>query len=536
LASNLLPQAEANLSDISSSKPDAVVQGPNDDDEILLAARQVRQAMAESMRLFQDEIAKDEKRKSESSQSNAATTRNASKSLGAQDFGTSFHTTASTSLGGRASRFAEPPPKYRSRVSKFLPRERYADIQAHRRTATSVTPRTTPSASRRSETLSRSVAQASTFDGQKAATNIDNVIDLDDDEAPEVQANGWHQNEHEPSPAEVNHFETLDPMLATYASSAMYAPIQYGSQPILPYTAQPPLQGPLQEHVDLDSLDHVDQTPFMTTFSPPSPSLHDDIVSSLAYQAAQFVPQRHQTPSVEPSNNVSARYPTPPPPPSTVDAEVEVLNVVKHPSSPKRQPVPSPPCRSPSPIRQVRPERTEMPKQRQVFQPKCPHHRQPSAPHVNPFALLASMEDGNDDDEDDEEGKGTASVAEGADDEIEEDEESGSEAGEEEHEFVDGKEGQPSNEQDNGYYEEDNGQYDEEHGFNDDSASGNGRYSADDDVEADGEEGEGEYDEELDEDESEEDDEEEEEEEEHAPPPPSAWDGKGGSVEDAIEL
>jgi len=384
------------------------------------------------------------------------------------------------------------------------------------------------------------VAQASTFDGQKAATNIDNVIDLDDEKEPEVQSNGWHQDEHEPSPAEINHFETLDPMLATYASSAMYAPIQYGSQPILPYTAQPPLQEPPQEYGDLDSLDHVDQTPFTTTFSPPSPRLHDDTLSNLVYEAAQFVSQPNHSPSVEPSNHVSAKYPTPPPPPSTVDDEVEVLYVAKHPSSPTRQPVSSRPHRSPSPMRQVQAERKPVPKQRQASQPKRPHHRQPSAPDVNPFALLAGMDDGDEDEEeeDDEEGDGTASVAEEAEVEIDEDDEPGSEAEEEEHEFVDEQQEQPNDGQDNGYYEEDNGQYDEEHGFNDDSASGNGRYSADDDIEGDGEEGGGgEYDEELDEDESEEDDEEEEEEEaEHAPPPPSAWDGKGGSVEDAIEL
>lgn len=539
LASTLLPQPEANIANTSSSKPDAVVQDPNDDDEILLAARQVRQAMAESMTLFQDEIAKDEKRKSESSHPNAATTRNASRSLGAEDFGITFRSTAPTSLAGRASRFVEPPPKYRSRVSKFLPRERYADIQAHRRPITSVTPRTTPSASRRSETLSRAVAQPSTYIEQKKPANIDNVIDLDDEE-PEVQTNGWHQNEHEPSPTEVNSLETLDPMLATYASSAMYAPIQYDFQAFVPYTAQPPLQESPQGHGEVDSQDHVGHMPTMTTFPPLSPNLRDDVFSSLAYEAAQFVPQPNHSPSVEPSNSVSARYPTPPPPP-VVDEEVEILSVVKHPS-PNRQPVPSPPPRSPSPVRQVRPERKEIPKQRQVSQQKRPHHRQASAPHVNPFALLAGMDDGDDGDdpdeeeEDDEGGGGAASVAEEAVDEMEADEEPRSEAEEEEHEFVDEKEGQLGNGQDNGYYEEDDGQYDEEHGFNDDSASGNGRYSVDDDVEGDEEGGEGEYDEELDEDESEEEDDEEEEEEEHAPPPPSAWDGKGGSVEDAIEL
>jgi len=528
LASTLPLQAETY---VSSPKYNVMRQDDNDDDEILLAARQVRQAMAESMTLFQDEIAKDGTGKSESTQTNVATTKN----MGAQEPVNSLRSTTSTSLGGRASRFVEPPPKYRNRVSKFLPRERYADIQVRRRGTANAAPRTTPLASRRSETLSRAVAQVSTADEQKASDKTDHVIDLDDDDERETLTNGWHQNDQESSPAEVIQFKTMDPMPATYVSPAMYAPLQYDPQPTPPYNAQPALQEPSQGHGDPDFERHVDQVSATTTFSPSNPNLHVNAWSTLAHQAGQFVPQQHRSPSIEPVNIVSTRYPTPPPPPSAIDEEVTVLHVTKH--TPKHQPVPSAPRRSSSPVRQTRPAPKEMAKQRQVSQPKRSHHRQPSAPHVNPFALLAGMddEDGESgaDDEDDE---SNADNEEGAKDFVGGDDAVGegpeSEAEEEEDEFVDEQGGQSVNAQDNGYDEEDDGQYDEEHGFNDDSDLGNGQYSAEDDVEEEGE-GEGNYDEEEEEeDESVEDD----DDEEPAPPPPPAWDGKGGSAEDAIEL
>lgn len=83
----------------------------DEDEELFAALRETRRAMTESIDFFRDEVQKDEMRRSRPS-SRASSIANASAIL----------------EENRQFKKPEPPPKYRNRVSKFLPREKYADM------------------------------------------------------------------------------------------------------------------------------------------------------------------------------------------------------------------------------------------------------------------------------------------------------------------------------------------------------------------------------------------------------------------------
>lgn len=107
-----------------------------EDEELFAQIRQVRDAMSDSMTFFQEERKKDENfRLSQSSAGSAGTPPSSDKqSTAVRDWKAIAEERINKAL--RAStvtpttsyeKMREPPPAYRNRISKFLPRERYAD-------------------------------------------------------------------------------------------------------------------------------------------------------------------------------------------------------------------------------------------------------------------------------------------------------------------------------------------------------------------------------------------------------------------------
>lgn len=128
-----------------------------DEDEALFAAvRATRELMSESISFFHDEISKNERQSQPQSQfaeattpasiSNApivATSRFSTSITAAaararledlnRSFASSTTSTSSSLLSSQQPRHSELPPKYRNRVSKFLPRNLYADVLMQKR-------------------------------------------------------------------------------------------------------------------------------------------------------------------------------------------------------------------------------------------------------------------------------------------------------------------------------------------------------------------------------------------------------------------
>lgn len=99
----------------TTSKP----KGPSydEDDDLFASVRQVREAMGESISFFKDQLAKDNELKQSAARgSSISPTSDYSVSL----LGTSNPVPTSATK--------QAPPSYRNRVSKFLPRDRYADV------------------------------------------------------------------------------------------------------------------------------------------------------------------------------------------------------------------------------------------------------------------------------------------------------------------------------------------------------------------------------------------------------------------------
>lgn len=92
-----------------------------EDVELFAAMRAARSAMSESISFFKEELARDELHNSRSSDGldNSTQTHRLR-----PRFDHSFNST----MPLESHRETRPPPKYRNRVSKFLPREMYADV------------------------------------------------------------------------------------------------------------------------------------------------------------------------------------------------------------------------------------------------------------------------------------------------------------------------------------------------------------------------------------------------------------------------
>ena len=104
---------------------------PSDEDaELFAAIRAARDAMSESISFFKEEMAKDELNRSRSSEGLNDSIRTANPPPPPR-FDHSTASTPTLSMGS-ATLGKEPPPKYRNRVSKFLPRELYADMLLER--------------------------------------------------------------------------------------------------------------------------------------------------------------------------------------------------------------------------------------------------------------------------------------------------------------------------------------------------------------------------------------------------------------------
>lgn len=113
-------------------------QEEDEDEALFSAVRQARQAMTDSIDFFRSEIEKD----AESRQSSQVPSRSMSPSIfstsrlgavnvhPADELGVSLNGSRRSSVT-RSAR--DLPLKYRSRVSKFLPRERYADVKMRQR-------------------------------------------------------------------------------------------------------------------------------------------------------------------------------------------------------------------------------------------------------------------------------------------------------------------------------------------------------------------------------------------------------------------
>lgn len=115
--------------------PKAVVTN-EEDEEIFAQIRQVREAMSDSMTFFQEERKKDEEFRLSRSSAGSASTPSSSekrptavrdwKAIAEQRIAKALRASSVKSTTPR-EKTREPPPAYRNRVSKFLPRERYAD-------------------------------------------------------------------------------------------------------------------------------------------------------------------------------------------------------------------------------------------------------------------------------------------------------------------------------------------------------------------------------------------------------------------------
>lgn len=123
----------------SSLQPSTTPSGPslhrtiNDEDvEIFAAVRAARDAMSESISFFKEEMAKDELSRSRSSEGLNNSTRTANPPPPPPPRFDQSTPSTTTLSPGSATFSKEPPPKYRNRVSKFLPREMYADVLRER--------------------------------------------------------------------------------------------------------------------------------------------------------------------------------------------------------------------------------------------------------------------------------------------------------------------------------------------------------------------------------------------------------------------
>ena len=451
---------------ITSPGPPAALVQPakaniDDDDELLVAARQVRQAMTESISLFQEEIAKDELHQFKSSKMEPLT--RLSKSLGAQDWRAmvaSFASFAPVPNTERTSKFVEPPPRYRSRVSKFLPRERHSDVQAARRRTIGTRSRGSTPNSLREAALEAALAEKSAVNGVKAATDEPILLDDDDVEDP-VQDTTYPSIEQSRTTQPM----AIDPQLTQFGPtvngssnvlSNHQASFHTSNQvfdldddsPVAVEQSAPATQDgsiPVSENAHMRSytalkaVSPVRQDKERMVPKVPSPMPMSPVIASLsqAFQSNGFAAQPARSASPQPQLFSQASPPKsvtldprerPIPPAAALPSPPEAVtqDPRKRPSpSPSRLPLQAPPPKpAPRDPRQRPPTSvaiqsapkaappevaTRDPRQRPSqpvqspklkMQPKKPPpRRQVSAPHVNPFALLEGM--GDDDDEED---------------------------------------------------------------------------------------------------------------------------------------
>lgn len=131
-------EVEKNLNESTSTASSFNLQ---DEDEALFeAVRQAKKAMSDSVDFFKEEM---EGMKRESERSSRSTSVNGNSTGAASDSVPRYQSARErykidelfASVGSEDSvsrREVAPPPKYRSRVSKFLPREEYADVKMQR--------------------------------------------------------------------------------------------------------------------------------------------------------------------------------------------------------------------------------------------------------------------------------------------------------------------------------------------------------------------------------------------------------------------
>jgi len=465
----------------SLDSPAAMPQPANidDDDELLVAARQVRQAMTESISLFQEEIAKDEVHQSQSSKAEPLT--RLSKSLGAQDWRAtvaSFTSLAPAPSTERTSKFVEPAPRYRNRVSKFLPRDLHGDVQAARRRTIGTRLRGGTPNPVRETALEVAVAEQSFVNGVKSAKDEPILLDDDDDDIQILAKDAI-------SPLTEESYSTqpmpIDPQLTQFGpvvngsprtfsdrAASMHSPPQVSdsdsSYPVVAgeshHMAQPavvpasnavsgrPHAPEAASSAIIDNNIMITELPTPARVTPAvAPSLQptqsdESPVKSPTTQLqllSQAPPQKAETldprktanppaasqPAVEPSppsavTQDSRERPYPPPPPQVLP---QASTSKPAPRDPRQR---SPPPVAPQPAPKAAPQKapTRDPRQRPAptiqslklkMQPKPPPRRQVSAPHVNSFALLEGMGDDDDEDEDEENGDDDENEAAGED-------------------------------------------------------------------------------------------------------------------------
>jgi len=441
----------------------------DDDDELLVAARQVRQAMTESISLFQEEIAKDELHQSQRSRAEPLT--RLSKSLGTQDLRatiaslTSFAPVPSTE---RTSKFVELPPRCRNRVSKFLPRERHSDVQAHRRRTIGTRSRGSTPNPLREAALEAAVAEESFINGGRVARDEPVLLDDDDDDvqdsgknaiSPSVEQSCTTQpmaidpqltqfgtfingsstanNNHGASPHASPQVLDLDDSYSVHAEKT-HSPAQPATIPASEavfgrqYAPEAASFAKLNNDIVLpDVATHAQTSPAIVSFVQPSQP-HEVAVKPTSTQP-QLLPQAppQKAVIVDPRKRLtppaSSHPPAEPLPPKAATQDprkrpspplpAQTLRQASPPKpaprDPRQRPQASvPPQAAPqtaqkAPTRDPR-QRPSQPVQspKLKMQPKQPPRRQVSAPHVNPFALLEGMgDDDDDDDNEDEDGE-----------------------------------------------------------------------------------------------------------------------------------
>lgn len=136
-----------------------------EDEELFAAVRAARNAMSDSISFFQDELKQDELRKSQVNTDTTILAPTSTPSAPASNAVVNELISNSTSLR------KEPPPAYRNRISKFLPRSMYADVMMRRRRDTGASTAAKSAGQRRRKT--RGWPRALANDGHRETEDVD---------------------------------------------------------------------------------------------------------------------------------------------------------------------------------------------------------------------------------------------------------------------------------------------------------------------------------------------------------------------------
>lgn len=173
-----LPSVSNSLSNDQDSTNNTASMADDDDEVLFAAVRQTREAMGESISFFRDELKRDEEQRSRPS-SSASSHQNFRPEL------SNGHGSSHASSVGSNSMPVHAALKYRTRISKFLPRDRYADALIAKGE------KLESRASHRSMTPARKTAPAVTYTSEALSENKSPpMIVMNDSRSPPAPLRG----------------------------------------------------------------------------------------------------------------------------------------------------------------------------------------------------------------------------------------------------------------------------------------------------------------------------------------------------------